>query len=131
MKKTSNDTQKQIRPTQNGKLTNHRLAPIFQTLGLHPIVGFGMFAVDSMLFAETVATGGVGWVISIPVAAVLTMGCILIQKFGFGDNWGLAIGKSLIVGLLTAIPTPLPSLISVAGGVIGSARYMLGPPPEK
>lgn len=102
-----------------------KFARVSQMLGLHPLVGFGMFAVDAMLFTEIVATGGIGWLISIPVASVLTIACTLIQKYSFGDGWGTAVGKSLLVGLLTAIPTPLPSLISVGGGVLGTAKLLM------
>lgn len=40
------------------------------------------------------------------------------------DKWGLAIGKGLFVGLLTAIPTPLPSFITAIGGMIGTVALI-------
>ena len=93
-------------------------------VGLHPFVGFGMFAVDAMLFgAESVALF-IAWPISIAIAAVLTVGCVLIQKYQMREQWGLAIGKSLIVGLLTAIPTAIPSIITVTGGVLGTVALL-------
>ncbi len=96
-----------------------------QTYGLHPLVGFGMFAIDWMLFGEEAATLGVGWAISIPVALVLTIGCTLIQKYEYKDEWGAAIGKSLLIGLLTAIPTAIPSIVALGGGVIGTIKMLL------
>ncbi len=107
------------------------LAKASQMFGLHPLVGFGMFAVDSMLFVGTVATAGVGWLISIPVSVALSIPCILIQKYSFDDEWGTAVGKGLMVGLLTAIPTPLPSVISIGGGAIGSAKLLMAPSPKQ
>jgi hypothetical protein len=96
-----------------------------QEYGLHPLVGFGMFAVDWMLFAGEVGTLGASWPVSIPVAIVLTIACTLIQRYAFKDDWGTAAGKSLIIGLLTAIPTPIPSIVPLSGGLLGTVRVLL------
>ena len=55
-------------------------------------------------------------------ALALTLPCILIQRYSFKDGWGAAIGKGLLVGVLTAIPLPLGSPATLAGGVIGLLR---------
>ena len=99
-----------------------KLVQTCSALGLHPLVGFGMAAVDVMLFG----TGAVSWVISVPVALALTVPCILIQKYGFKEDWGLAIGKGMMVGVLTAIPSPLPSALSFAGGAMGTVALVAG-----
>jgi hypothetical protein len=96
-----------------------------QFFGLHPLVGFGMFAVDLMLFGVESATLQAGWLITIPVAIALTIPCTLIQKHSYGDNWGTAIGKGMLIGVLTAIPTPLPSVVPFIGGALGLVK-MLG-----
>jgi hypothetical protein len=88
-------------------------------LGLHPFVGFGMTTVDIMLFGESVFTFGAGWIITVPIALALSIPCILIQKNSFGDDWGSAFGKGLMIGVITAIPTPIPAIISSSGGVLG------------
>ena len=90
-----------------------------QTMGLHPLVGFGMFLIDWMLFGAEGATLGASWIISVPVSVVFAVASVFIQRYGFKDNWGLAIGKSLLIGCLTAIPSPFPSVVSVAGGILG------------
>lgn len=90
-----------------------------QTVGLHPLVGFGMFAVDLMLFGEEAVTAGIGWPVAVAVAVALTIPCILIQHYAYKDDWGAAVGKGLLVGLLTAIPTPLPSIVPFLGGALG------------
>lgn len=90
-----------------------------QTIGLHPLVGFGMFAVDLMLFGEEAVTAGVGWPVAVAVAVVLTIPCILIQHYAYKDDWGAAVGKGLLVGVLTAIPTALPSIVPFLGGALG------------
>jgi len=93
---------------------------LLQKLGLHPLVAFAMIAVDIMLFGEDAALGPVGWAVSCAVAAVLTVPCILVQRFAYKDEWKLAISKGVIVGVLTAIPTPLPSIVTAASGVLGA-----------
>ncbi len=93
-------------------------------MGLHPLVGFGMFAVDSMLFTGEAGTLGASWVISIGIAIALTIPCTLIQRYGFKEGWGLAIGKGIMVGCLTAIPTALPSVVPVAGGLLGTVALL-------
>jgi hypothetical protein len=88
-------------------------------LGLHPLVGFGMFVVDWMLFASGGALGG-SWGISIGVAIALTIPSVLIQRYGFKEEWGLAIGKGILIGCITAIPTGLPSVVPFVGGALGT-----------
>jgi hypothetical protein len=95
------------------------LSEFCKTFGLHPLVGFGMAAVDAMIFGSTVATGGVALAVTVPFAIALSIPCALIQKNSFGDNWGAAIGKGLLVGVLTAIPTPLPAIIPISAGGLG------------
>lgn len=103
-----------------------------QTIGLDPLVAFAVIAIDFMLFAPD--STGVGWIVSCIVAALLVMPCILLQRFSFGDNWKVAIAKGVIVGILTAIPTPLPaiatSVVGVAGLLSQINRKQL-PPSEK
>lgn len=106
-------------------MSNTDIIRTSQKLGLHPLVAIGMSAVDAMLFAETVGTAGIGWIVTVPIALALSIPCILLQKYSFGDNWGAAIGKGLLIGVLTAIPTPLPSLASIGGGVVGVPKLLM------
>jgi hypothetical protein len=93
-----------------------------QTFGLHPFVGFSLFAVDSALFASEVVTIDATWALTIPLGLALTIPAILLQKQVYGDSWRAAVGKGLIVGILTAIPLPIASLITLTGGVLGTVR---------
>jgi hypothetical protein len=90
--------------------------------GLHPLVAVLMITLDIMLFAS----GGlvISWPISIPIGIAATIICVLIQKNAMRDQWGLAIGKGLLVGLLTAIPTGLPSFFTAIGGVVGTVALI-------
>lgn len=93
-----------------------------QFFGLNPIVALMMIVLDVMLFG----TGGLAasWPISIPIGIVATIICVLIQKNAMREQWGLAIGKGLFVGLLTAIPTPIPSLLTATGGAFGTVALI-------
>jgi len=96
-----------------------KLKTLCQTFGLHPLAVLGMLVIDWMLFGEEVATAGLGWLISLPVGAVLAIAVTLIQKYGYKDSTGVAIGKGLLLGLLTAIPTGLPSLGTLPFAALG------------
>ena len=100
------------------------LKKLSKSLGLHPLVGFGMFAVDMMLFGGEVATLEAIWPITVGVGAVLTLPMVLIQRHSFGDTWGAAWGKGLLIGVLTGIPTPLPALVPLLGGALGTMQML-------
>ena len=102
------------------------LDSICQTFGLHPLVGFSLFAVDTSLFTSEVLTFEATWALTIPVGLALTVPAILLQKRLYGDSWRAAVGKGLLVGVLTAIPLPLASIMTFAGGVIGAGKSLLG-----
>ena len=104
----------------------NNLKKLSQSLGLHPLVGFGMFAVDMMLFSTEVLTFELSWPISVAIGAALTLPSILIQKYSFGDEWGAATGKGLLIGVLTAIPTPLPAIVPLLGGALGTMQMLGG-----
>ncbi|NJL26971.1 MAG: hypothetical protein HC897_03345 [Thermoanaerobaculia bacterium] len=96
-----------------------------EVFGLHPLVGFGMFATDWMLFSTDIATGCAGLLLTVPVGLLLSIPSILIQRHAFKDDWGTALGKGLLIGVLTAIPTALPSILTLGGGVLGTAKTLL------
>jgi len=83
-----------------------------------------MVVVDVMLTAADLITAAT---VSIAVAIILTVPCILLQKYAYKDEWGVAIGKGLIVGILTAIPTPLPAIVTGAGGIAGAIGLLSEP----
>lgn len=104
-----------------------KLGSLFRTLGLHPLVAFGMLAIDIMLFGTDTVSTRLSIAVGIAIALVLIISCVLIQKYAFNDNWGAALGKGIMVGLLTAIPTPLPSALILGGGVVGTMGMILAP----
>ena len=104
---------------------------MLRVIGIHPMAAAGVIAIDAMLFGGTVVTGGVGLLASLPVGIALAVAVCLIQHCGSPrDNLGLAAGKGIMVGLLTAIPTPLPSVFVFGAGTAGALVRRLGPPED-
>ena len=101
----------------------HRLAA---ALGIHPVPAFVVITVDWMLFVAAVGTFGTGWTVSIPLAIVLALAVVLFQHRGSPhDELGLAVAKGLFVGILTAIPTALPSYLVLGQGIAGGVAMYL------
>jgi hypothetical protein len=95
-----------------------------KAFGLHPLTALAMFVVDWMLFGEEVATGGVGWVLSLPVGVLLGLFAVLIQRRLFNDESRPAIAKGVIVAVLTAIPAPLSSLGLLPLAAFGAVKVL-------
>ena len=101
-----------------------------QRYGLHPLVAAIVISADTLLVpSDTVGvffspesagvSAAIAVVLSIVIAAILMVACILLQRYTYRDNWGTAVGKGLIVGIITAIPTSFPSIITAGSGVVG------------
>ena len=101
-----------------------------QTFGLHPLVGISLFTVDSVLFASELVTVEATWALTVPIGFALTIPAILLQKRLYGDSWRAAVGKGLIVGVFTAIPVPIASLMTLAGSVLGTTKGFLYKEPD-
>jgi len=105
-------------PEQKGNL---RTSPghFGQMFGLDPRVTLLTLVVDAMLFGGTVATAGAGAILSIPAGIAVGMIAYKAQRHWYGDDRESAMIKGLIVGLLTAIPTSLPGLLTIPSGLVG------------
>jgi hypothetical protein len=90
-----------------------------QLFGLDPRIAFLMFIVDMMLFGGNVITFGLLLPISVVAGLVLGFLTYRAQLKWYGDDRESALIKSVAVGLLTAIPTPLPAIFYVPSGVLG------------
>lgn len=93
-----------------------------QAFGLHPAASLLTLAIDSMMFGEEVMTGGLGIIFSLPVAAAVGFLTFMLQQKWYGDDKDSAAIKGGIVGLVTAIPTALPSVFCLGAGVLGLFR---------
>ncbi len=87
--------------------------------GLDPRIAFLTLVVDSMLFGGDIITGGASIGLSVFVGAVLGFVTYKAQRKWYGDDKDSALLKGVILGLLTAIPAPLPALLSIPSGIVG------------
>ena len=83
-----------------------------------------LIVVDWLLFGEEIATGGAGWLLSLPVGLALGWATIQIQKHAYKDSTSTAIAKGLVAAVLTAIPAPLSSLGLLPMAAFGTIRAM-------
>ena len=90
-----------------------------QIFGIHPAVASLTVIVDLMLFGGEVATMGAILPVSIGAGAVLGVISYLAQRKWYGDDKDSAVIKALVLGFLTAIPTPLPAILSLPSGIVG------------
>jgi hypothetical protein len=90
-----------------------------QIFGLDPRIAFLMFTIDAMLFGGEVLTLGLLIPISLVAGIVLGFVTYRAQIKWYGDDRESALIKGFIIGLLTAIPTPLPAVLYVPSGILG------------
>ncbi len=90
-----------------------------QVFGLDPRIALLTFVVDMMLFGGTILSFGL--LIPLAMLAGVVLGVITYraQMHWYGDDREAAIIKGAIVGLLTAIPTPLPALVYLPSAILG------------
>ena len=97
-----------------------------QLFGVHPSIAFLALMVDLMLFGGEVATLGALLPVSIGAGFVLGIITYLAQRRWYGDDNESASIKALIIGLLTAIPTPLPAVLYIPSGIVGLVHKLRG-----
>jgi hypothetical protein len=108
-------------PLIESQKAQHPVARGFaQAFALHPVLALTAIVTDCMVSAVDVASLGVSapvlWLIaSFFVGVIVFMG----QKKWAGDDAESAFIKALIVAFLTALPTPLPSFLTVPSAVVG------------
>jgi len=108
-----------------------KLKSFSQAFGLHPVTAIGLLVVDWLLFGEEVATGGVGWVLSLPIGVLLGLVATTIQRNSYRDEKRTAIAKGFVVGLLTAIPAPLSSLGLLPLAAFGAIKLLFSGSPQE
>jgi hypothetical protein len=96
-----------------------------QLFGLDPRIAFLAILVDMMLFGGEVLTLGLLIPAAIVVGLVLGFITYRAQMKWYGDDRESALIKGAIVGLLTAIPTPLPAIVYVPSGILGLMHMAL------
>lgn len=92
---------------------------VSQIFGIHPAIAVLTLIVDMMLFGGEIATLGAILPVSIGAGCALGMITYLGQRRWYGDDRDSAFIKALILAVLTAIPTPLPAILTVPSGILG------------
>src|SRR5882672_3533695 len=82
-------------------------------LGLDPRIALIALVLDSMLFGGELVTLGGFIVISVMAGIVFGIITYKAQMSWYGDDHDSSLIKGLMMGLLTAIPTPLPAFLYV------------------
>ena len=90
-----------------------------QLFGLDPRVAFLTLIIDMMLNAGDLATMGLLLPLSIAAGIALAYVVYKAQINWYGDDKESARIKAVILGILTAIPTPIPEVLYVPAGVLG------------
>ena len=90
-----------------------------QMFGVDPRIAFLTLIVDMMLNAGEIASMGLLLPVSIGAGIVLALIVYRAQVSWYGDDRESARIKAIVLGLLTAIPTPLPELFYIPAGLVG------------
>ncbi len=90
-----------------------------QLFGLDPRIAFLTLIVDMMLNAGDLIS--MGLLLPVSVAAGVVLGYVVYraQMNWYGDDQESARIKAFILGLLTAIPTPIPEILYIPAGILG------------
>ena len=90
-----------------------------QLFGLDPRVAFLTLIVDMMLNAGDLLS--MGLLLPVSAAAGVVLGYVVYraQINWYGDDKESARIKALVLGLLTAIPTPIPEILYIPAGMLG------------
>jgi hypothetical protein len=90
-----------------------------QLFGLDPRIAFLTLILDTMLNAGELLTLGLLVPFSILAGLALGFATYKAQRNWYGDDRDSAMVKAVIIGTLTAIPTPLPAILYLPAGVLG------------
>lgn len=98
---------------------SHSNSGFFQKFGIDVRAALLAIAVDFLVFSGSVASLGMLLPVAFGAACILTFITYKIQRSWYGDDPDSAIIKAAILGLLTAIPVPIASIVAGPGGIIG------------
>jgi len=90
-----------------------------QLFGLDPRIAFLTLIVDMMLNAGDLLSMGLLLPVSVAAGVVLGYAVYQAQMNWYGDDKESARIKGIILGLLTAIPTPIPEILYIPAGILG------------
>ncbi|MEG2584961.1 MAG: hypothetical protein RSB24_01575 [Akkermansia sp.] len=93
-------------------------ATLLQRLGIAPGLLVLVIIADCLLFGGEATSLGASLILSIPAGMIIAVIATIWQKRLYHDTIFRAILKGLTLGVLTAIPTPLGSIVAILGAVL-------------
>lgn len=90
-----------------------------KTFGIDYRAALLVIIVDIMVWGGTMVTWGMLYLVEVLAAIAIAFVTYKIQRSWYGDDHDSAVIKAGILGLLTAIPVPVASLVAGPGGLIG------------
>jgi hypothetical protein len=97
-----------------------------QTFGVDFRIALLALVLDVMLFGGELVSFGALVIFSILAGGVFGFVTYKAQRAWYGDDHDNALIKGLVMGLLTAIPTPLPMFLYLPAGVVGAVKKLTG-----
>ena len=91
---------------------------LLRRLGIQPTVAVVFVMVDWLLFGGEISSGMASMPISVTAGIILGLWAIRRQHRTYGDTIKVSILKGLILGVLTAVPSPVGSFFTLIGGLL-------------
>ena len=87
---------------------------ILEILNLHPVIVWGMVAIDILLFAAELFTFGLSFFLTIIISFLFGIFTIYVQMMACGDEFSIALGKGIISAIIILAPTNLLTLMFIS-----------------
>ena len=87
---------------------------ILEILQLHPVIVWGMVAIDILLFAAELFTFGLSFFLTIIISFLFGIFTIYVQMMACGDEFPIALGKGIISAIIILAPTNLLTLMFIS-----------------
>lgn len=87
---------------------------ILEILQLHPVIVWGMVAIDILLFAAELFTFGLSYFLTIIISFLFGVFTIYVQMMACGDPFPIALGKGIISAIIILAPTNLLTLMYIS-----------------
>jgi len=100
----------------------HGIPAFAATYRINLLLALTMFIVDQMLGVLELGSLEALAVLSFVVGLLLIVPCTLVQRYADRDPWGLAIAKGMLIGIIVAIPTSIPSVLLASWGIASAGR---------
>lgn len=100
------------------KTPDYRSVSILRKLGIAPELMIPIILIDFLLFSGEFFSVSTSLVISIPVGFLIGIFSMIWQRRKYRDTLPRAVGKGILLGVLTAIPTPAASIFTFLAGLL-------------